>query len=120
VYRHKEAWAVEKTAPKESELQDSEVAATASEKVSTQAKTPEAKRVYASSPQREVTGSATEDEILIVVSKLKKYISDKSDMSTSADVMNKLSTHLRELCLKAIKNAENSGRKTVMARDFLV
>lgn len=61
-----------------------------------------------------------EKEILIVVSKLKAYIAARSDLSTSADVMEKLSDHLRNLCDKAITNARNSGRKTVMARDFLV
>jgi hypothetical protein len=63
--------------------------------------------------------STHEKEVLIVVSKLKNYIRDRSEgMNTSADVMDKLSDELRSLCDKAIENARNSGRKTVMARDF--
>lgn len=62
--------------------------------------------------------SLTEDEILIVVSKLKNYIRDKSEMNTSADVAEILSHMVRRLCDDAIHNARQDGRKTVMARDF--
>lgn len=61
---------------------------------------------------------AVSDDVLVVVSKLKAYIKAKSDMNTSQDVMAILSEHLRIKCDKAIENAKNSGRKTVMARDF--
>lgn len=58
------------------------------------------------------------DETLVVVSKLKKYIKDRSDMNTSGNVAPALSETLRRLCDKAIENARNEGRKTVMDRDF--
>lgn len=62
--------------------------------------------------------SLTEDEILIVVSKLKNYIRDKSEMNTAGDVAEILSHMIRRLCDEAIHNARQDGRKTVMARDF--
>lgn len=58
------------------------------------------------------------DEILIVVSKLKKYVKDQSQMNTSGNVAPALSDMLRRLCDKAIAKANAEGRKTVMDRDF--
>ncbi len=58
------------------------------------------------------------DEILIVVSKLKKYVKDKSQMNTSGGVAPVLSEMLRRSCDKAIAKAKAEGRKTVMERDF--
>lgn len=58
-------------------------------------------------------------EILVVASKLKGYIRDKSGMNTSAAVMPALSGKIRALCDQAIENAKKDGRKTVMDRDFV-
>lgn len=57
-------------------------------------------------------------EVLVVASKLKNYIREKSGMNTSAAVMDALSGKIRELCDRAIETARNDGRKTVMDRDF--
>ncbi|MCG8416561.1 MAG: hypothetical protein MJE77_01305 [Proteobacteria bacterium] len=57
-------------------------------------------------------------EILIVASKLKKYIKARSGMNTSDGVMSVLSDHLRALCREAIRNAGEDGRKTVLDRDI--
>jgi histone H3/H4 len=59
------------------------------------------------------------DEILVVVSKLKAYIKTKADMNTSGEVLDYLSDKLRALCDQAIQKARADGRKTVMARDFV-
>jgi histone H3/H4 len=64
--------------------------------------------------------SDTANEVLIVVSKLKKYIRARSGMNTSDAVVPVLSDHLRKLCEEAIANATRDGRKTVMDRDFKV
>lgn len=58
------------------------------------------------------------DETLIVVSKLKNYIKLQSEMNTSGNVTEKLSSIVRRLCDRAIANAKRDGRKTVMDRDF--
>ncbi len=57
-------------------------------------------------------------EVLIVASKLKNYIREKSGMNTSAAVLPALSSKIRQLCDQAIENAKRDGRKTVMDRDF--
>ncbi len=61
---------------------------------------------------------STGGEVLVVVSKLKKYIKDKSQMNTSAAVADVISEKLRNLCDQAIERAKSEGRKTVMDRDF--
>lgn len=57
-------------------------------------------------------------DILVVVSKLKKYIRQRSGMSTSESVLEPLSDRLRALCNEAIRNAGKDGRRTVMGRDI--
>lgn len=63
-------------------------------------------------------GSSNSKEILIVASKLKNYIRTKSGMNTSSSVAEILSDQVRNLCDRAIENARQDGRKTVMDRDF--
>ena len=58
------------------------------------------------------------NEVLIVVSKLKNYIKTTADMNTSGNLAPALSNIVRQLCERAIQNAQNDGRKTVMDRDF--
>jgi histone H3/H4 len=60
----------------------------------------------------------TEGDILIVVSKLKKYIKALSGMNTSDKVAGVLSEHLREMCREAVRRATADGRRTVLERDF--
>lgn len=62
--------------------------------------------------------STMENEVLVVVSKMKQYIKDVSDMNTSEDVNQVVSHMLRIQLDRAIENARREGRKTVMARDF--
>ena len=57
-------------------------------------------------------------DILVVVSKLKKYIKARANMNTSDGVAVVLSDVLRRLCNEAIRNAARDGRRTVMDRDF--
>ena len=61
---------------------------------------------------------AGSDEVLIVVSKLKAFVKESSDLNTSADVMPVLSEIVRRECLAASERARLAGRKTLMARDF--
>ena len=58
------------------------------------------------------------NETLVVASKLKNYIRQKSGMNTSAAVIDVLSNKLRRLCDEAVERAKQDGRKTVMDRDF--
>ncbi|MGZ3687947.1 MAG: hypothetical protein ACXWPM_01185 [Bdellovibrionota bacterium] len=63
-------------------------------------------------------GQESGGEVLVVASKLKNYIREKSGMNTSAAVMGALSNKIRQLCDQAIETAKRDGRKTVMDRDF--
>jgi histone H3/H4 len=57
-------------------------------------------------------------EVLVVASKIKKYIKDKSDMNTSTSVMQALTEAVMRECDNAIENAKADRRKTVMDRDI--
>ncbi|MBL0216348.1 MAG: hypothetical protein IPQ07_21005 [Myxococcales bacterium] len=55
--------------------------------------------------------------MLIVVSKLKKYIKDRSGMNCSDSVADMLSDHVRAVADEAIRAAGRDERKTVLDRD---
>lgn len=63
-------------------------------------------------------GSAENNEVLVVASKVKAYIRNRSQMNTSGAVLEHLSGKIRALCDAAIQKAQADGRKTVMDRDF--
>jgi len=65
-----------------------------------------------------MTDPNSDKEILVVASKIKKYVRSVAGMSISANVLPKLSYAIRSLCDQAIENAKTDGRKTVMDRDF--
>ena len=135
--RHREAWAVEKKSPtaaawQRQQAEDSGGAAPAPSQPkpapvavrSAPAPAPAAARVeplrrqVASTPAAASEEEVDEDDILVVVSKLKKYVRAKSGMNTSDNVMPVLSDILRKVCDRAIQKAAEEGRKTVLDRDF--
>lgn len=59
-------------------------------------------------------------EVLVVTSKVKKFIKDKGGCNTSAETIDVLSKAVQILCEKGVEQAKNDGRKTVMARDIQV
>ncbi|MBI2712020.1 MAG: hypothetical protein HYX41_04010 [Bdellovibrio sp.] len=68
--------------------------------------------------QNETETSGDKQDVLIVATKLKHYIREKSGMNTSSAVIQVLSDRVRQLCDAAIESAKQDGRKTVMDRDF--
>lgn len=60
----------------------------------------------------------SEDDVLVVVSKIKNYIRSKSEFNTAGNVAPKISEMVRTMCDQAIERARSDGRKTVMDRDF--
>ncbi len=58
------------------------------------------------------------EEILVVTSKLKKYIKEKSEMNTAGTVAEIVSEKVRAMCDHAMECARKDGRKTVKDRDF--
>ncbi len=57
-------------------------------------------------------------ETLVVVSKVKKFIRDRSGLNTSQEAIDALSTVVSVVCNQAILKAREDGRKTVMGRDI--
>lgn len=132
VIRHREAWAEEQKAPTreafiaaraaEQEQERQSVARKAAPGTPPLAHAPE-RRAAASasgniSAAQEPTMSEAQNEVLVVVSKVKAYIRARSTMNTADAASEALSNLIRTACDKAIENAKNDGRKTVMARDF--
>jgi len=83
-------------------------------------------RRFASEPAPSATAPAgtgihlndiVDRDMLIVVSKLKKYIKDRSGMNCSDAVAEVLSDHVRILCDDSIRAAGRDERKTVLDRD---
>jgi len=70
-----------------------------------------------SAPPVPTLSAAYDRDVLIVVSKLKKYIKDRSGMNTSDAVADALGEHVRSICDEAIRAAARDSRKTVLDRD---
>ncbi len=56
-------------------------------------------------------------DLLVVTSKVKQYIREKSQMNTSSNSLSALSEIVKAACDKAIEHARTENRKTVMDRD---
>ena len=54
---------------------------------------------------------------LIVSSRVKRLIKEQSGMRTSRLVINELGKIIEKECIKAIENAKNDKRKTILDRD---
>ncbi len=59
-------------------------------------------------------------EVLVVTSKVKKFIKEKGEMNTSAETIDMLSKAVERLCAKGMEAAKADGRKTAMARDIII
>ncbi len=111
--RHRDAWAVEAKAPTK-EAWAAELAANPIEPEPEKEKAAAPRRVVGAEP---VSSAPVEREILIVVSKMKKYIKDRSGMNCGDSVAEVLSDHVRAICDEAIRSAAQDERKTVLDRD---
>lgn len=128
--RHRDAAAIETKSPTyeqwKTELENDPTPAIASEARAPQrviarpANFPGASLASSTSAQNASprTNDPLESEILVVVSKLKNYVRERSEMNTSESVSQVLSNRLRRLCDRAIEKARADGRKTLMDRDF--
>ncbi len=59
----------------------------------------------------------SENESLVIASKVKAYIKNKSDLKCSAAVIDALSSKVRTVCDAAIQSAIADKRKTVQEKD---
>ncbi len=117
--KHRDAWALEKTAPAKSEAMEPKEAATSppvQERKNIAFKNkPNEERKHQPMSEAEPEG---QNEILIVASKLKEYVRKQSGFNTSQSTFAALSDLVRKATDQAIENAKADGRKTVMDRDF--
>jgi len=127
-YRHRDAWADEKTAPTADEWAREQRAAEPVRRMVTPP-SPSLPRPARDVPDRPESdddadaddaapSGAVPRDVLVVVSKIKTYVKITSGMNTSDDVVDPLSDRLRIWLDDAIDRARADGRKTVMARDF--
>jgi hypothetical protein len=131
---HRDAWAVEARAPSKDAWTKELAANPPAPAPAPRTAVPSATSGAGSSPVRRVVGDASpttaaavegtvklvdvaDKDVLIVVSKLKKYIKDRSGFNTSDGIMDVLSEHLRAICDEAIRAAARDDRKTVLERD---
>ena len=132
--RHRDAWAVEARAPSKAAWEQEHAynpPPAAPPKPAVPA-TPVVRRVVGdmpsaphvvSSPSASTSGGAVhlaevvDQEMLVVVSKMKKYIKDRSGMNCGDAVADVLSEHIRAICDEAIRAAGRNDRKTVLERD---
>jgi len=120
--RHREAWAVEETAPTArewAEQQASEGGAPVGgedkpDKPATAA--PQRRRVVGTKAYDTPAGAPV--EVLVIASRLKHYIREVHGLNTSDAVMDVLSEHLRQLANRAAEAAKEAERKTVLDRDL--
>ncbi len=68
----------------------------------------------------EGTEAAESGDVLVVASKVKKFIKEKGGCNTSSETLDILSSAVRALCQRGIDSAKADGRKTVMARDIVI
>jgi histone H3/H4 len=104
---HREAWAVEKRAPKTPEPGAELAPAGGGGGV---------RRLARSTAPPVPAG--TPEEVLIVASRLKDYVRVRSGYHTSDRVLEPLSEIVRRVVDQAIENARRDGRMTVLDRDI--
>jgi hypothetical protein len=119
--RHRDSWAVEAKAPSKA-VWEAELAANPPDEISIPDKPAAPRRIVgdpgpAAASAASPSGAPVERDMLIVVSKLKKYIKDRSGMNCGDSVAELLSDHVRAICDEAIRSAGQDERKTVLDRD---
>jgi hypothetical protein len=118
--RHRDSYAVEQRAPSREQAEREEREGADAARADTDLPVSGEQRVRKLVPAAMSRAAEPElpDDVLIVVSKLKKYIKARSGMSTSDRVVDILSDIVRDHCNDAIRRAAEDGRKTVLERDF--
>ena len=119
---HRESWAEEERSPsKEAYLNE----------LAAEGGNPTNKKTEERAPQRKIIDSKpsigiqaprvtnSKVDTLVVVSKVKNFIKDRSGMNVSQCCIDALTKKVVQESLKAIEEAKKVGRKTVMGRDII-
>jgi hypothetical protein len=122
--RHRDAWAVEARAPSKDQWAREQAADAPAPPKPAPAPDVPRRVIAAAPPPSPAPGPApqlnlqpTDRDVLIVVSKMKKYIKDRSGFNCSDAVAEVLSDHVRAICDESIRAAAMDERKTVLDRD---
>jgi hypothetical protein len=130
--RHRESWAVEARAPTKAAWEQDRASDPTPAPKPVAPAAPVVRRVVGDAPSAPISGSSTststtggalhleevvDRDMLVVVSKMKKYIKDRSGMNCADAVADVLSEHLRAICDESIRAAARNERKTVLERD---
>jgi hypothetical protein len=111
---HREAWALDRTAPKRRE----DVASAPASSSSSGSDAPR-RRIIPNTPKAQAgSDNAVPMETLIIGSRLKAYVLASSGLATSDKVMGPLSEIVRKAIDQAIRRARDGDRKTVLDRDI--
>lgn len=122
---HRSAWAEEARAPSHAEAMrevqnDDQSPVTESPIVrAEETRIPKRTVVETAASSTPKAQSSAPVETLVVVSKVKALIRDRSSFNTSQCCIDALTCKVVEECEKAIAHAQAAGRKTVMGRDVL-
>ena len=116
---HRESWAIDKMSPTAAEWAAETAANDSPQQAAAPRRVMAATPAPAPAPASAPTFASAESEVLIVVSKMKKYIRERSGMNCSDGVADALSEHVRAWCDDAIRVAAADGRKTVLDRDVV-
>ncbi len=57
-------------------------------------------------------------DVLVVSSKVRKFVQEKAQFNTSSEFLEALSKRVESVCLEAIERARSDKRKTVKERDL--
>ena len=116
---HREAWAVEKRAPKTPEAAEATPRASVDDLARGPSQRPGTgvRRLVRSTAPTPPKPAAAPEEVLIVASRLKDYVRARSGYNTSDRVLEPLSEIVRRIADQAIENARRDGRMTVLDRD---
>lgn len=119
VMNHRDAGAFEKKAPTLAEWQrENEPKAPTAPSPTPSAPSPSRASATAAASTPSAAHSPSEQEILVVVSKVKDYIRKTSGMNTSDAVMARLTNWVTRWCDDAVRMASQHERKTVLDRDI--
>ena len=115
--RHRNAWAVEKKAPSRSEWEASLVQDSGRVEKRQERDSEAEARLEKVEASLSAGRKGAPEEILIVASRLKKYIKARAGLKTSDGVLGVLSEIVRDVADEAIRHAAAAGRSTVLDRD---
>jgi len=100
---HRQAWAVEQTAPRGEAVPRGSSSGR--------------RRIVRTTPAS-TASAGPPSEVLIVSSRLKDYVRARCGFNTSEGVLGPLSDIVRRICDEAIQSARAEGRRTVLDRDI--